>query len=84
MRLQPILDQIVETTARLCRADSGFLYGALGAVTNLAARLSDEAAHAQILLGQRIYAARSKSAIGLASTRPSSCSRLKEAARLVD
>jgi adenylate cyclase len=32
-------------------------YGALGAVTNLAARLSDEAAPAQILLSQRIYAA---------------------------
>jgi class 3 adenylate cyclase len=32
-------------------------YGALGAVTNLAARLSDEAAPGQILLSQRIYAA---------------------------
>jgi class 3 adenylate cyclase/putative methionine-R-sulfoxide reductase with GAF domain len=30
MRLQPILDQIVETAARLCRADSGFLYLADG------------------------------------------------------
>jgi adenylate cyclase len=32
-------------------------YGALGAVTNLAARLSDEAAPGQILLSQRVYAA---------------------------
>jgi class 3 adenylate cyclase len=32
-------------------------YGALGSVTNLAARLSDEAAAGQILLGQRAYAA---------------------------
>jgi adenylate cyclase len=32
-------------------------YGALGAVTNLAARLSDEAGPGQILLSQRIYAA---------------------------
>jgi class 3 adenylate cyclase len=30
MRLQPILDQIVEAAARLCRADSGFLYLAEG------------------------------------------------------
>jgi class 3 adenylate cyclase len=30
MRLQPILDQIVETAARLCRADSSFLYLAEG------------------------------------------------------
>jgi class 3 adenylate cyclase len=30
MRLQPILDQIVEAAARLCRADSGFLYLADG------------------------------------------------------
>jgi adenylate cyclase len=32
-------------------------YGALGSVTNLAARLSDEAAGGQILLSQRAYAA---------------------------
>ena len=32
-------------------------YGALGAVTNVAARLSDEAAAGQILLSQRAYAA---------------------------
>jgi class 3 adenylate cyclase len=32
-------------------------YGALGTVTNLAARLSDEAGPGQILLSQRIYAA---------------------------
>jgi class 3 adenylate cyclase len=32
-------------------------YGALGAVTNLAARLSDEAGPGQILLSQRVYAA---------------------------
>ena len=32
-------------------------YGALGTVTNLAARLSDEAASGQILLSQRAYAA---------------------------
>jgi adenylate cyclase len=32
-------------------------YGALGAVTNLAARLSDEAGAGQILLSQRVYAA---------------------------
>jgi class 3 adenylate cyclase len=32
-------------------------YGALGAVTSLAARLSDEAAAGQILLSQRAYAA---------------------------
>jgi class 3 adenylate cyclase len=32
-------------------------YGALGSVTNVAARLSDEAAAGQILLSQRAYAA---------------------------
>jgi class 3 adenylate cyclase len=32
-------------------------YGALGSVTNIAARLSDEAAPGQILLSQRAYAA---------------------------
>jgi adenylate cyclase len=32
-------------------------YGALGSVTNLAARLSDEATSGQILLSQRAYAA---------------------------
>jgi class 3 adenylate cyclase len=32
-------------------------YGALGTVTNLAARLSDAAAAGQILLSQRVYAA---------------------------
>jgi class 3 adenylate cyclase len=32
-------------------------YGALGSVTNLAARLSDEAAPGQILLSQRAFAA---------------------------
>ncbi len=32
MRLQPILDQIVETAARLCRADSCFIYLAEGDV----------------------------------------------------
>jgi adenylate cyclase len=32
-------------------------YGALGSVTNLAARLSDEAGPGQILLSQRVYAA---------------------------
>ena len=32
-------------------------YGALGSVTNLAARLSDEARSAQILVSQRAYAA---------------------------
>jgi class 3 adenylate cyclase/putative methionine-R-sulfoxide reductase with GAF domain len=32
-------------------------YGALGSVTNLAARLSDEAASGQVLLSQRAYAA---------------------------
>jgi adenylate cyclase len=32
-------------------------YGALGSVTNLAARLSDEASAGQILLSQRAYAA---------------------------
>jgi hypothetical protein len=30
LRLQPILDQIVETAARLCRAETGFLYLADG------------------------------------------------------
>src|SRR6185295_20299401 len=33
-------------------------YGALGSVTNVAARLSDEAGPGQILLTQRAYAAR--------------------------
>jgi class 3 adenylate cyclase len=37
MRLQPILDQIVEAAARLCRADSGFLYLADGDVFRMRA-----------------------------------------------
>ncbi len=37
MRLQPILDQIVESAARLCRADSGFLYLADGDVFGMRA-----------------------------------------------
>ena len=32
-------------------------YGALGSVTNLASRLSTQAARGQILIGQRVYAA---------------------------
>jgi class 3 adenylate cyclase len=32
-------------------------YGAIGSVTSLAARLSDEAAGGQVLLSQRAYAA---------------------------
>jgi two-component system, NtrC family, sensor kinase len=37
MRLQPILDQIVEAATRLCRADSGFLYLADGDIFRMRA-----------------------------------------------
>jgi class 3 adenylate cyclase len=43
MRLQPILDQIVETAARLCRADSGFLYLAEGEVLGMRANFGQPA-----------------------------------------
>jgi two-component system, NtrC family, sensor kinase len=43
MRLQPILDQIVETAARLCRADSGFLYLADGALLGMRANFGQPA-----------------------------------------
>ncbi len=43
MRLQPILDQIVETAARLCRADSGFLYLADGDVLGMRANFGQPA-----------------------------------------
>jgi adenylate cyclase len=54
-------------------------YGALGAVTNLAARLSDEAASGQILLSQRAYAALE----GRVEAEPVSELRLKGFARPV-
>ena len=43
MRLQPILDQIVETAARLCRADSGFLYLAEGDLLGMRANFGQPA-----------------------------------------
>jgi class 3 adenylate cyclase len=43
MRLQPILDQIVETAARLCRADSGFLYLADGDLLGMRASFGQPA-----------------------------------------
>ena len=43
MRLQPILDQIVETAARLCRADSGFLYLAEGDLLSMRANFGQPA-----------------------------------------
>jgi class 3 adenylate cyclase len=43
MRLQPILDQIVETAARLCRADSGFLYLAEGDLLRMRANFGQPA-----------------------------------------
>lgn len=39
MRLQPIVDQIVEAAARLCRADSGFLYLADGDIFRMLANV---------------------------------------------
>jgi class 3 adenylate cyclase/putative methionine-R-sulfoxide reductase with GAF domain len=39
MRLQPILDQIVEAATRLCRADSGFLYLAEGELLRMRANV---------------------------------------------
>jgi class 3 adenylate cyclase len=55
-------------------------YGALGIVTSLAARLSDEAAGAQILLSQRAYAALE----GRVEARPVARVELKGFARPVD
>jgi class 3 adenylate cyclase len=43
MRLQPILDQIVETAARLCRADTGFLYLAEGDLFGMRANFGQAA-----------------------------------------
>jgi hypothetical protein len=53
MRFQPILDQIVGSSPAL---PIGFVLH-LSGVTNLASRLSDEAAPGQILLSPRVYAA---------------------------
>ncbi len=58
-------------------------YGALGAVTNLAARLSDEAGPGQILLSQRVYRSKA-SPVRCRSTNSCACSRSEEATRLVD
>jgi class 3 adenylate cyclase len=52
-------------------------YGALGSVTNIAARLSDEAAGGQILLSQRAYAALE----GRVEARPGAEMQLKGLAR---
>jgi class 3 adenylate cyclase len=46
MRLQPILDQIVETAARLCRADAGIIHLADGGVFRLQAMFGPAAAEA--------------------------------------
>jgi adenylate cyclase len=54
-------------------------YGALGSVTNLAARLSDEAASGQILLSQRAYAALE----GRVEVEPVAALQVKGFARLV-
>ena len=55
-------------------------YGALGSVTNIAARLSDEAAAGQILLTQRAYAALE----GRVEAKPVAQLELKGLARPVD
>jgi adenylate cyclase len=46
MRLQPILDQIVETATRLCRADAGIIHLADGDVFRLQAQFGPDAAQA--------------------------------------
>jgi class 3 adenylate cyclase len=46
MRLQPILDQIVETAAKLCRADAGIIHLADGDVFRLQAMFGPEAEQA--------------------------------------
>jgi class 3 adenylate cyclase len=55
-------------------------YGALGSVTNVAARLSDEAAAGQILLSQRAYAALE----GRVDAKPVAWVQLKGLARPVE